>query len=128
MSKPPTKKKILAQLKLGESRAKALTVVGIKVLISDAMTKPTETVTTSLPWMLGHGEWVVKVEGKSGGWCCSMLTPMEYKYRGWEIFWDTYNEGWSARHPNGNAVPPCETPDKARALVDAVMAERQVAA
>ena len=28
----------------------------------------TFTVTRSLPWQLGHGAWVVLVEGKSGGW------------------------------------------------------------
>ena len=26
------------------------------------------TRTRSLPWQLGHGAWVVLVEGKSGGW------------------------------------------------------------
>jgi hypothetical protein len=26
------------------------------------------TRTRSLPWQLGHGAWVVLVEGKTGGW------------------------------------------------------------
>jgi hypothetical protein len=36
-----------------------------------------ETVTRSMPWQLGHGEWVVSVEAKSGGWSCADLTVLE---------------------------------------------------
>lgn len=61
---------------LSAANAKQLTRVGMKVRIKDAGTDM-ETVTTSLPWQLGHGAWVVKVEGKSGGWCCDFLTVLE---------------------------------------------------
>ena len=70
--KPPTKNDIKKQLAKGAAIAAKLTAIGIRVRCKDAM-QDIETVTTSLPWQLGHGEWVVKVEGKSGGWCCSML-------------------------------------------------------
>ncbi len=63
---------IKQQLAFGAAIAAKLTTVGVRVRLRDALTDM-ETVTTSLPWQLGHGEWVVKVEGKSGGWCCSMM-------------------------------------------------------
>jgi len=59
------------ELAKGAAIAGKLTL-GQKVRISDAFGSA-QTVTTSEPWQLGHGEWVVKVEGKSGGWCCSMM-------------------------------------------------------
>ncbi len=56
----------------GEANAKKLTQVGMRVRLKAAFTDM-ETTTTSLPWQLGHGDWVVKVEGKSGGWGCDCL-------------------------------------------------------
>lgn len=35
----------------------------------------THTRLTSLPWTLGHGAWVVSVEGKSGGYDCARIRP-----------------------------------------------------
>ena len=37
------------------------------MLLLDAGSK-VATKTRSKPWQLGHGAWVVLVEGKSGGW------------------------------------------------------------
>lgn len=67
---------MMAALKKSEANAKKLTEVGMRVRIKDAMTDM-ETVTCSMPWKLGHGEWVVAVEGKSGGWSCADLTVLE---------------------------------------------------
>jgi hypothetical protein len=39
-----------------------------------------DTKTTSEPWQLGHGEWVVKVEGKSGGVAVSHCELLPFKY------------------------------------------------
>lgn len=34
------------------------------------------TVTRSEPWQLGHGGWVILVEGISGGYDCARVTPV----------------------------------------------------
>lgn len=34
---------------------------------AEAQTQFLDTITESEPWMLGHGEWVVSVRGRSGG-------------------------------------------------------------
>jgi hypothetical protein len=35
------------------------------------------TVTTSMPWQLGHGAWVVKLEGfGAGGYDCGRVMPI----------------------------------------------------
>jgi hypothetical protein len=39
-----------------------------------------DTKTTSEPWQLGHGEWVVKLEGKSGGVAVSHCELLPFKY------------------------------------------------
>lgn len=64
------------RLAFGAAIAEKLTVVGMRVRLRDAFTDM-ESVTTSLPWQLGHGEWVVQVEGKSGGWCCANMVLLE---------------------------------------------------
>lgn len=55
--------------------AKLLTAVGMEVtlLLDDGSSVHTKL--ASLPWQLGHGAWVARVEGKSGGWCCSRIIP-----------------------------------------------------
>jgi hypothetical protein len=70
-------KRMMEAVKNSEAIAKKLTSIGMKVRIMDAFTKGKETVTTSMPWKLGHGQWVVSVEGKFGGWNCDMLEVLE---------------------------------------------------
>jgi len=38
--------------------------------------QPRETKTRSVPWQLGHGEWVVLIEGKTGGVSTQHLEPL----------------------------------------------------
>lgn len=35
------------------------------------------TRTRSLPWQLGHGQWVVALEGKAGGYDLTRVRPEE---------------------------------------------------
>jgi hypothetical protein len=70
-------KRIMNQrLVFGAAVAQRLTKVGVRVRLRDACTD-VESVTTSMPWQLGHGEWVVSVEGKSGGWSCANIIILE---------------------------------------------------
>lgn len=64
------------RLALSEANAKKLTQIGMSVRLFDARTDVV-ALTTSLPWTLAHGEWVVKVNGKSGGWSCANLEVIE---------------------------------------------------
>jgi len=47
------------------------------VLEDDERLDECETVITSEPWQLGHGEWVCKVEGVRGGVCISHLKKID---------------------------------------------------
>ena len=35
-----------------------------------------DTVLLALPWQLGHGIWVAKVQGITGGYDCARITPL----------------------------------------------------
>jgi len=57
-----------------EAAQKLTTIgMGVRVLKDDG----SEVLTTlkSLPWPLGHGVMIAKVEGISGGYDCSRITP-----------------------------------------------------
>lgn len=41
---------------------------GTEVILLEDDATETVTRTRSEPWPLGHGEWVVLVEGRTGGW------------------------------------------------------------
>jgi len=56
--------------------AKLLTAVGMAVLVWKDDGSRVATKTASLPWALGHGAWVVKLEGFSGGYACERVTPV----------------------------------------------------
>lgn len=47
---------------------------GTPVFLVDDFGRVEETVTRSVAWNLGHGEPVVLVEGKPGGWGLDRLT------------------------------------------------------
>lgn len=36
------------------------------------------TKTRSLPWQLGHGQWVVMLEGKAGGYSLDRVQPQAH--------------------------------------------------
>lgn len=70
--RPNPKKAIAASA----AAAKLLTTIGMKVEVTlDDGTK-LPTVTTSHPWELGHGAWVCKIAGKSGGYDCARIKPI----------------------------------------------------
>jgi hypothetical protein len=60
-----------------ERAAKLLTRVGMKVSVLKDDGFSMVTVTISEPWQLGHGAWVVKVDGISGGYDCARVSPVE---------------------------------------------------
>jgi protein-disulfide isomerase-like protein with CxxC motif len=66
-----------ARKNIAESYAAAqkLDSVGMPVVLVEDNGQETHTRLTSLPWTLGHGAWVVKVEGKSGGYDCARIRP-----------------------------------------------------
>jgi len=55
--------------------AEKLRSIGQPVTLTEDNGSETRTVTLSLPWQLGNGAWVVKVRGKSGGYCCERIRP-----------------------------------------------------
>jgi hypothetical protein len=61
------------RIRMSEANAQLLTQKGLLVRIFDHGTNSI-VATTCEPWMLAHKEWVVKVEGKTGGWSCANLS------------------------------------------------------
>lgn len=47
---------------------------GTAVRIAEDDGSVTHTKTRSLPWQLGHGAWVVLVEGRAGGYSCERMS------------------------------------------------------
>ena len=62
-------------IEASENASKLLTAVGMEVTLLLDDGDSVHTKLASLPWQLGHGAWVAKVEGKSGGWCCTRIIP-----------------------------------------------------
>ena len=48
---------------------------GQNVIFTDDFGQKHQTVTESDPWMLSHGQWVIKLRGKSGGYDCARVVP-----------------------------------------------------
>lgn len=63
--------------KLGAKLAKELNQVGMTVVVTldDGTEKTTKT--TSPPWQLGHGDWVIGLEGISGGYDITRVRKAE---------------------------------------------------
>lgn len=55
------------QWSLGRERAARLNRIGMPVMVTKDDGHHLWTLTRSLPWQLGHGQWVIQVNGKSGG-------------------------------------------------------------
>jgi hypothetical protein len=64
------------QQAIDAEKAAALTVGQEVDLVLDNGAKM-RTRTRSEPWQLGHGAWVVMVEGKTGGWALERVLPVE---------------------------------------------------
>lgn len=67
--------KIKKAVEQSAKAAKHLTTLGMKVNVLLDSGEVRETTLTCLPWQLGHGVWVAKIEGVSGGYDCSRITP-----------------------------------------------------
>ncbi len=70
----PTKKQIAAEQKKGADIAAKLTEVGMKVNVRKDNGQVVESATRSLPWKLGHGDWIVSLDGFSGGFDCARVS------------------------------------------------------
>lgn len=63
----------------GEAKVKAWNEnwpIGTGVVLVDDLGERAETKTRSMAWPLGHGEAVVMVEGRSGGYMLDRITPL----------------------------------------------------
>lgn len=63
-------------IELSAEKAALLTSVGMLVTARLDNGSTRETRTTSRPWKLGHGAWVVSLEGFSGGYDCGRVMPL----------------------------------------------------
>ncbi len=75
-------KRMMAAIEASEKAASRLTSVGMTVVVQRDDRTLFTSKTLSMPWTLGHGAWVVKVEGISGGYDCARVTPAPEKCTG----------------------------------------------
>lgn len=63
-------------VRLSANAAAKITAVGqrVHVTLDDGTSK--ETATLTLPWQLGHGHWVVNLEGLPRGYDCARVRPI----------------------------------------------------
>ena len=71
--------RIKKQIAESYASAQQLNTIGMPVILTEDDGQLTHTRLSSLPWTLGHGAWVVKVEGKAGGYDCSRIRPLSRK-------------------------------------------------
>jgi hypothetical protein len=72
IKRPPTRTQIAVNLAIGAERAKQLKL-GMAVQYEAGPGRLIVTAIRSEPWQLGHGQWVVCVEGVSGGVDCAKV-------------------------------------------------------
>ena len=58
-----------------EEAAKRLNTLGMKVTVLMDDRTVIETTVRILPWQLGHGAWVVGLNGITGGYACERVSP-----------------------------------------------------
>lgn len=63
-------------VRLGTERAALLNQVGMRVCAQTDSGKLQTTAVKQLPWQLGHGQWVIGIEGFSGGYDILRVTPL----------------------------------------------------
>lgn len=74
---PITKRPSLASIiRDGAARAKELNAVGMKVAVVMDSGVVLQTLIHTLPWQLGHGQWVVGVNGIGGGFDILRVTKL----------------------------------------------------
>ena len=64
-----------AHMKAAEQAAMKLDTIGMAVDVRKDDGRTVRTVLRQLPWTLGHGLYVAKVDGIAGGYDCSRITP-----------------------------------------------------
>ena len=64
-----------ASIEASREAAKKLMTIGMGVRVRRDDGSEMLTTLTALPWALGHGAWVAKVDGISGGYDCARITP-----------------------------------------------------
>lgn len=74
--KPPTLKQRQKHDRDGGRRAAQLMGLGQSVVVTRDDGSEFHTNTTSEPWQLGHGAWVIKVAGISGGYDILRVSPL----------------------------------------------------
>jgi hypothetical protein len=62
------------KLLLWEVNTKLPEGTAVSVLLDNGETWHTKT--RSMPWQLGHGQWVVALEGKAGGYALDRVKPI----------------------------------------------------
>lgn len=70
------KREQAAHKKANETAAMKLDTLGMEVEILLDSGERRITKLTTRPWTLGHGIYVAKVEGVSGGYDCTHITPV----------------------------------------------------
>ena len=73
--KKPSLRAAMERIQESYSAAMLLDEVGMPVIVIEDNGQEAHTRLRSLPWTLGHGAWVVSVEGKSGGYDCARIRP-----------------------------------------------------
>ena len=69
------RKRMAAHKKESYRAAQKLDTIGMGVRVRKDDGSEMLTTLTELPWSLGHGAWVAKVAGISGGYDCARMTP-----------------------------------------------------
>jgi len=70
------KKRMEAAIKASYTAAQKLDTIGMPVVVERDNGQMEHSKLRSLPWTLGHGAWVAKVEGISGGYDCARIKPL----------------------------------------------------
>ena len=76
MSVNVDKRRMEAAIKASYLAAQKLDTIGMSVVIERDNGQMEHTKLTALPWTLGSGHWVAKVEGVSSCYCATRIRPL----------------------------------------------------
>lgn len=69
----------MQRIRMSRDAAAKLTTIGQRVILTRDDGSEQETFVTTLPWELGHGEWVVGLYKVSGGYSTTRVRPLPAK-------------------------------------------------